>query len=113
MVLLFFEVYDKKLALRLGLFLWSCPSLNWIIALAHLCSKGLGASLRKYPKRRTQRCRPEKGPFKTLEDGTLVKREMTRTKMLWVVRLCIKGRANRRKNKLIDLNETDFSPSIL
>ena len=51
--------------------------------------------------KRTQRCRPEKGFFNTMEDGTRVKGKKLRTKRLWVVRLCIKRRATRRKKKKI------------
>ena len=64
-------------------------------------------------KRTNMHCRPEKGFFKTLEDGASVKRGRIRTKRFGVVRLCVNRRATRRKKKQSNVNETDFIPSIL
>ena len=60
-----------------------------------------------------QRGRPQIGFFKTLAEGARVKRERIGIKRLWFVRLCINRRATRRKNKQSNVNETDFSPSIV
>ena len=74
----------KKLLLRLGHLIWPYALPKWIIAHAHLCSNGLGASLRSLPNGHSiQTCAtlscPEKDFFKTLEDGTRVKRKLVFT----------------------------------
>ena len=49
--------------------------------------------------------------FKTLEDRTLLKREMIRTKRLWVVRLCINRRIRwpkRVNHKSVSQNTNHF-----
>ena len=74
----------KKLLLRLGHLIWPYALPKWIIGHAHLCSNGLGASLRSLPNGHSiQTCAtlscPEKDFFKTLEDGTRVKRKLVFT----------------------------------
>ena len=75
------------------------------------------ASLRSFQNGRSiqtyQRGRPQIGFFKTLEEGARVKRERIGIKRLWFVRLGINRRATRCKNKQSNVNETDFSPSIV
>ena len=86
---------SKKLPFRLGILLWSYPLLNWIITDAHLCPKDLGCSLRTLQNGRSIQTYPmlssRERIFKSLEDGTPLKREMIRPKTLLLVRLCING----------------------
>ena len=115
-------IMSKKLRLWQGILLWSYPLLNWIITDAHLCPKDLGCSLWTLRNGRSIQTYPmlssRERIFKSLEEGTPLKREMIRPMTLLLVRLCINGglinwRVTRNKSSQANLYETDFSPSIL